>query len=272
MRSVCVAGLCLGVVFAQACSDEPADKPVGTPSAGAGGAGEVAGSTSVAGNTNEAGNTNVGGAETGGGGAAPTGEAGAGGSAGAADPPATAGGGGASGAPDTGGAAAMGGTSGTASGGADVGGAGNEVGGAGNGGADSGPQAVAVVTPTTAAPAGWENFEATATWTQVGDETTLVVELTGCPDGLHISHLHANHACGADGEAAGGHWIPNGEVLEDIECSAGVGTYSHTENAEVWSVGDGGDTDVTRYSYIIHALSSAENAGAKASCGVIEMQ
>jgi Cu-Zn family superoxide dismutase len=129
--------------------------------------------------------------------------------------------------------------------------------------------AVATITPTTAAPGGWEGFSATATFTQEGETVTLVLEATGCPDGLHISHLHANADCGADGEAAGAHWVPNGEVLEDMTCESGMGTYTHSESTDVWSIGGDAGTDITLHSIMVHALSSGEGAGAKAACGVI---
>ena len=134
------------------------------------------------------------------------------------------------------------------------------------------PTAVANITPTTAAPAGWESFAATATFTEEGNTVTLVVEATGCPDGLHIAHLHANLECGADGEAAGAHWIPNGEVLDDMQCESGMGTYTHTESTDVWSIGGDPSTDITQHAYMVHALSNAEGAGAKAACGSINAQ
>ncbi len=171
----------------------------------------------------------------------------------------------------------MGGEMAGSGGAGEMGAGGAEVGAGGMGGAGGDEVmpdgvAVAVVTSTTAAPGGWEDFEATATWTQIGDEVTLVVEVTGCPDGPHISHIHANHDCGADGEAAGGHWVPNGEVFEDMMCSGGTATYTHTESTGVWTVADGGPNDVTQFSYMVHELSDAQGAGAKAACGVINAQ
>jgi Cu/Zn superoxide dismutase len=153
-------------------------------------------------------------------------------------------------------------------------GGGNAAGGS-MGGTDPGGDvlvAVATIAPTTAAPAGWEGFSATATFTQEGNTVTLVIEAAGCPDGPHIAHLHANLECGADGEAAGPHWIPNGEVLEDMLCESGTGTYTHSESTDVWSIGGDAETEITRHAYMVHAVSHAEGAGAKAACGSINAQ
>jgi hypothetical protein len=165
-----------------------------------------------------------------------------------------------------------GGTMGGATGNTSAGGA-NGAGGS-MGGTTGGdvPVAVATIAPTTAAPAGWEGFSATATFTQEGNMVTLVIEATGCPDGLHIAHLHANLECGPDGETAGAHWIPNGEVLEDMLCESETGSYTHSESTDVWSIGGDAETDITQHAYMVHALSDAEGAGAKAACGSINAQ
>ncbi len=125
---------------------------------------------------------------------------------------------------------------------------------------------------TTAAPGAWQNFSGTATWTQLGEEVTVVVEVAGCPDGPHISHIHANPECGADGEAAGLHWVPNGEVFSDMTCSDGVASMTHTESTEVWTIGGDPSTDVTLHAYMIHVLDDAQGGGVRAACGAIVQQ
>ena len=66
--------------------------------------------------------------------------------------------------------------------------------------------------------------------------------------------------------------MPNGEVLDDMICSGGVATYMHVESTATWTVADGGPNDVTQFAYMVHELSDAQGAGARAACGSIEAQ
>jgi Cu/Zn superoxide dismutase len=245
MRNGGVLAALLGLGLLASCSDDG-----GSPGPG----------PSTGGASTAAGGSSSGGAATGGsGGAAPAtgGSSDSGGSGGAV----AAGG---SGGSDTGGAPS-GGAAGEGLGGGS-GAAGDSSGGSG-GGANNGVVAVAQIAAVdNSAIAG------TATFTQVGDTVTLVIELTGCPPGVHASHLHENKSCGGAGNAAGGHWSPNGEDLGNYTCTA-EGTVRHevSRPTTVWTVGDAGVNDVTQFSFIVHAAGDP-NAGARIACGLIDAQ
>lgn len=112
----------------------------------------------------------------------------------------------------------------------------------------------------------------TATFTQTGDEVTLTITLEGCPAGEHSAHLHANKSCDDNAEAAGGHWIPNGEGLGSFTCDAsGQGTQTITRSTDVWTVGDDSATDVTQFSIVVHAAADPD-AGGRIGCGLINLE
>ncbi|WP_437781342.1 superoxide dismutase family protein [Sorangium sp. So ce1097] len=112
----------------------------------------------------------------------------------------------------------------------------------------------------------------TAVFTQSGDEVTLTITVSGCPEGEHSAHLHENKSCEDDAEAAGGHWIPNGEGLGSFTCDeSGAGTQTVTRGTDVWTVGDGVSTDVTKYSIVVHAAADP-SAGGRIGCGLIELE
>jgi Cu/Zn superoxide dismutase len=162
-------------------------------------------------------------------------------------------------APGVGGSDAAGGTSGAA-------------GGVGAGGAGEMPDAVASASlTTTGVDPGHADISGSATFTQVGDEVTVVLELEGCPMGPHISHIHVNGDCGDEGNAAGAHWLPNGELLGDYACDAeGIATYMLTVDGGRWTIGSGDpDTDVVGRSFMVH-LGSSVSPGDRVACGVIE--
>ncbi|KYF54142.1 hypothetical protein BE08_24860 [Sorangium cellulosum] len=109
-------------------------------------------------------------------------------------------------------------------------------------------------------------------FTQSGDEVTLTITVSGCPEGEHSAHLHENKSCEDDAEAAGGHWIPNGEMLGSFTCDeSGAGTQTVTRGTDVWTVGDGASTDVTKYSIVVHAAADP-SAGGRIGCGLIELE
>lgn len=219
-----------------ACGSDP--EPASGQNSGAGG---TAGTSSAGGGASGSAGTSTSGGNAGSSGSGGGVAAGGGGSGGSA---AGAGGGG------------SGGTGGTAGG----------AGTAGSGGGAQNPTAVATI-------AGLNGVEVTgtATFTQEGDSVNLVLELTACPDGTHASHLHQNKDCGNNGEAAGGHWTPNGEGLGNYECSGGAVTYMVSKPTTTWTVGDDGPNDVTKYSFMVHEAGEP-SPGGRIGCGLIEEQ
>jgi len=123
--------------------------------------------------------------------------------------------------------------------------------------------AVAMLMPT----AG-NQVSGTGVFTQDGDDVVLTITLSDCPPGDHASHIHENKDCGDNGNAAGNHWVPEGEVIDDITCeSDGTGMLVVTPPAGTWSIGEG-DNDVTQFALMVHTGSS-ENPGGRIACGVI---
>ncbi|WP_437740914.1 superoxide dismutase family protein [Sorangium sp. So ce1504] len=111
-----------------------------------------------------------------------------------------------------------------------------------------------------------------AAFTQVGEEVTLTITLSGCPAGEHSAHIHENKSCGSNGNDAGAHWVPNGEGLGSFACDArGQGTQTVKRGTGVWTVGDGADTDVTKYAIVVHAAADPA-AGGRIGCGLIELE
>ncbi|WP_437577898.1 superoxide dismutase family protein [Sorangium sp. So ce887] len=112
----------------------------------------------------------------------------------------------------------------------------------------------------------------TAAFTQTGEEVTLTITLSGCPAGEHSAHIHENKSCGSNGDDAGAHWVPNGEGLGGFTCDAsGLGTQMVKRGTDVWTVGDGADTDVTKYAIVVHAAADPD-AGGRIGCGLIEQE
>jgi hypothetical protein len=230
--------LTLGIAStALACSSDS------TPDDGAGG---------TAGGGAASGGAPMAGSPSGGGGSSATAGSPAGGSAGKGGQ-ATAGGG-------AGGAA--GGGAGGGAGGAAGGGAGG--GGSGGGGAAAMPTAVAEITGLNG-----QTVTGTATFTQGATMTKLVINLTACPNGKHSSHLHMNKDCGNNGTAAGNHWVPNGENFGDYTCADNKGMHMLERPTSQWTVGDGEDTDVTKYSFMVHAQGDDEGSGDRIGCGLV---
>lgn len=219
--------------------------PVGDPSGGAGGA---SGDGNSVGGSDPVGLAGAGN---------PMGGGGAGGSAGA----------------NTGGDAGSS-TDGGSSAGGSAGAAG--MANAGAGGADELPVDVTVAVAeltTTGFDDGYDGLAGTATFTQQGDEVTLVLELASCPAGPHISHIHVNPSCDNEGNAAGNHWLPNGELITDYSCEDdGTASYTVTIGTDRWTIGAGNDdTDVDGHSFMVHNGSSV-SPGDRVACGVIELE
>lgn len=190
---------------------------------------------------------------------------GSGGTSSTAGTMASSGSGGASAGTGTGGTAAGSGGSAAGSGGAG-GGSGGASGGSGGSGGAAAPTAVANITGLGA---NEGKVTGTATFTQGATMTKLVLNLTACPDNsVHASHLHKVNDCGNNGEAALDHWSPNGEDLGNYKCEAGKATLEKEKPLAMWTVGDGGDTDVTKHSFMVHAAGDP-TPGGRIGCGVV---
>lgn len=160
------------------------------------------------------------------------------------------------------------GTGGSAGdGGAAAGGSGGSGGGdGGSGGGAALPTAVANITG-----ANGMNVTGTATFTQEATMTTVVINLTACTNGPLVSHLHENKDCGNNANAAGNHWSPNGEMLGNYTCDSGTAMHTASKPTSVWTVGGSDDTDVTQFSFMVHAGSDPA-PGQRIGCGVIDAQ
>jgi Cu/Zn superoxide dismutase len=181
----------------------------------------------------------------------------------------------------------------TGTGGAGEGGAGGDAATTGTGGAGgddgTGGAGGAPGVSATANIAG-QGITGTAVFTQVGDEVTLVIDVSGVtPDGNHAVHIHDNPACTGNQEDpyadAGGHWVGIDNPIDganfdeggglgeigDVPVAAGVGT--RTITTTLWSVAPVG-TDVMKnvvgHSFMVHA-GPEDSPGAKIACGVIEL-
>jgi hypothetical protein len=225
-------------------SNDDGSGGAGTGGASAGSGGGATAGTPSGGAGSPSGGTPSGGASGGSGGA----KAGAGGG----------GAGGASG--------GTGGTGGTAGGSGGSGGASGGAGGAGGAGGSGGsvPTAVAQIMGLNG-----QTVTGTATFTQGATMTKLVIDLTACPDGKHSSHLHINKDCGNNGMAAGNHWTPNGENFGDYTCANNKVTHMLERPTSQWTVGDGSSTDVTKYSFMVHAQGDDQGSGDRIGCGLV---
>jgi len=111
----------------------------------------------------------------------------------------------------------------------------------------------------------------TVTFTQGADMTTLDVYLDACPDGDLVSHLHQNPSCGNNGTDAGGHWVPNGEMLGTYTCTGGVATLNVMKPTTQWTVGGDTATDVTQFSFMVHE-GTEQSPGDRIGCGIVMAQ
>lgn len=152
-------------------------------------------------------------------------------------------------------AASTGGLAGAA--GVSAGGAGASAAGAASNDAE------AQLVPIVGATSGIAHF------TAAGDRVELIVTLAGCPEGPHALHLHANASCADGGNAAGGHWSPQGELIPDLTCAAdGSAQLSFSAPPGVWSLGAPAASDVLRHALILHAGPSASEPAARIACGI----
>jgi Cu-Zn family superoxide dismutase len=120
-------------------------------------------------------------------------------------------------------------------------------------------------------PTSGNQLTGTGTFTQNGQNVTLVIQVTNCPAGGHASHIHVNKNCGSNGDDAGGHWIPQGEVIPEITCAAdGTGSATITPAAGTWTIGSG-NGDVTTHALMVHVGNNG-NPGGRMACGLINAQ
>jgi hypothetical protein len=248
-RCLLLAGL-MGSALS-ACSDEATPENGGGAGTSPGGS-SSAGTATSGGSAPQAGTATSAGTATGGSSAGTATTGGSGGSGGSAAGSSSGGSGGSGG--------AVGGSGGKAGGGG--GGAGG-----GGGGASGMPTAVATIMGINGM-----TVTGTATFTQGATTTKLVLNLTACPNGAHSSHLHLVKDCGNNGTAAMGHWTPNGEMLGDYSCVDNKVTHEVSKPIGTWTVGDGGATDVTKYSFMVHEMSDAQASGARIGCGLVNKQ
>jgi len=108
-----------------------------------------------------------------------------------------------------------------------------------------------------------QTLAGTASFQLLGnDNVKLKLDVAGCPEGEHNVHIHSGNMC----SAAGGHWIPNGEIIPAINCNnLMTGSLTLTAPAESWEVKTNTDNDVAKYVIVIHAI----NGGAPIACGEI---
>jgi Cu/Zn superoxide dismutase len=125
-------------------------------------------------------------------------------------------------------------------------------------------KAVATLVPTTG-----NTLAGTATFTDHAGIVTMVLTVTACPAGKHAFHLHENAVCGADGAAAGLHWVPKGEMLGELTCAAdGTGTVMFvTPSVGYWTIGGAVATNMLLHALVVHTGDNT-NPGGRLSCGV----
>lgn len=244
-----VAGLSSSLLFACGSDELPP------------GGDNTAGTSSTAGTTaSAAGSGTQGGSDSGsGGGGNAAGSTASAGTAGSA-----AGGGGAT--AGSGGSMAGDGAGGSSAGTGGDGAGGSAAGSGGSGGGGAGElKAVATITGVGT---GTGKFTGTATFTQGETMTKLELSLTACPNGPLVSHLHLNPDCGDNGNAAGNHWVPNGENLGNYTCSGGTAMLTVEKPVAQWTVGGAAATDITKHSFMVHE-GMDPSPGARVGCGVI---
>ena len=144
-------------------------------------------------------------------------------------------------------------------------------------------QAIAII-----GPASNSTVTGTATFTQSGDQITVLIDIQNATPGLHGVHIHENGDCSApDGTSAGGHWNPTnvahgkwgvgefhlGDLGNITVGDDGTGSFELT--TDLWEIGTGSDIDVVGKGIIVHADADdfisqpSGNAGARIGCGVI---
>lgn len=155
----------------------------------------------------------------------------------------------------------------TAESGAAAGGSGSGLAGVGNAGAAAGEAAVSAQADLAGLQGG--GVSGSAVFSEVGDHVQLIVSLNGCPVGSHALHLHANASCADDGNAAGGHWSPAGEIIPDVACSAeGTAELVFDAAPGEWTLGPPLASDVLGHAVMLHA-GPGSAPGPRLACGIL---
>jgi Cu/Zn superoxide dismutase len=154
------------------------------------------------------------------------------------------------------------------------GGGGGSAGGGSGGAASGGRGGTGGVTATMATatinPIGTNTVAGTARFSlNPQGLLSLQINLTNCPPGGHAAHLHEFANCGSNGNDAGNHWVPKGEIIQTITCAAD-GTATSTTlptSPGYWTIGGDASSNVLPHAIMIHA-SPDPSAGARIGCGV----
>jgi Cu/Zn superoxide dismutase len=164
------------------------------------------------------------------------------------------------------------GVGGAGSGGSEAGSVGGTAGngGAGSGGAGSGGDGGMAPSAARATLLDLQGsgISGTALFTPMGDHVKLELTLAACPAGGHAVHLHVNATCADAGNAAGGHWSPQGEIIPDVTCAAdGSATAMFEAAPGAWSIGPPASSDVLAHALMLHAGAGAD-PGVRLACAV----
>jgi Cu-Zn family superoxide dismutase len=117
---------------------------------------------------------------------------------------------------------------------------------------------------------------------------TVKVDLMGVPPGTHGFHIHENGSCGDNGNAAGGHFNPNGSPhagpTHPIRHAGDFGNVMADEKGEVHTsftmdsvTVAPGTTSAVGHAVILHGKADdlmtqpTGNAGPRIACGVVEL-
>jgi hypothetical protein len=111
----------------------------------------------------------------------------------------------------------------------------------------------------------------TAVFKQTGEDVSLVVNLTNCPDGNHQFRIHDGYSCD-NASTMGMPWAARGTGIgpaNGIACSGGKGMLTYTrlgsDKTKNWTVADHAqETDVTAHVVIV---SDEKDPNSRASCG-----
>lgn len=157
-------------------------------------------------------------------------------------------------------------------------------------GGSGGSPALGRVASADIEPSEGQTVAGNAVFAANGGKTTFVLQLEGLSPGEHAVHIHEHPDCAMNGMAAMGHWNPTMEEhgkwgvppfhLGDIgNVTAGAeGRATLMFETDLWTVGDGAETDVTGHALMVHAdpddftSQPAGNAGERIGCGVIRSE
>ncbi|MGB1230902.1 MAG: superoxide dismutase family protein [Winogradskyella sp.] len=142
----------------------------------------------------------------------------------------------------------------------------------------------------TLSPKSDSKVEGKVTFEQVGNEVTMVANMTGLTEGIHAIHIHQTADCSsADGKSTGGHWNPTaqphgkwgdskgyhkGDIGNFQVKTDGVGTITMSTNE--WCIGCKDETkNILGKAIIVHqgtddfTSQPSGAAGSRISCGGI---